>query len=108
MDLSRYNSSELQQLKKDIDKELEQRRKQEAKQAQQELKEVAEKYGFSLNELVSGGGGKGSRSSATKGVVKFRHPEDSNKTWSGRGRKPVWVKEWEAAGRSLEEARVSQ
>jgi DNA-binding protein H-NS len=106
MDLSRYNSSELQQLKKDIDKELTQRRKQEAKQAQQELKEVAEKYGFSLSELVPSSAAKGTRSTST-GTIRFRHPQDPSKTWSGRGRKPVWVKEWEAAGRSLDEARVS-
>lgn len=106
MDLSRYNSGELQQLKNDIDKELNQRRKQEAKQAQQELKEVAEKYGFSLSELVPSSAAKGTRSNS-KGTVRFRHPQDPSKTWSGRGRKPVWVKEWEAAGRSLDEARVS-
>jgi len=105
MDLSRYTSNELQQLKKDIDKEIERRRKQEAKQAQQELKDVAQKYGFSLSELMPSSSAKGTRSTS-KGTIRFRHPQDPTKTWSGRGRKPVWVKEWEAAGRSLEEARV--
>lgn len=104
MDLSKYNSGELRQLKKDIDKELNSRRKQEAKQAQQELKEVAEKYGFNLSELVPGQTAK--TTPRAKGQVRFRHPDDSSKTWSGRGRKPVWVKEWEAAGRSLESIRV--
>lgn len=26
-------------------------------------------------------------------VVKFTHPDDPNKTWSGKGRKPAWVSE---------------
>lgn len=103
MDLSKYSSEQLQQLKKDIDKELTVRRKDDAKKAQQELKHVAEKYGFSLNELLSGQAAKSSRS---KGTVRFRHPDDSSKTWSGRGRKPGWIKDWEASGKSVEALRV--
>jgi len=98
MDLSKYSSAELRQLKKDIDKELSVRRKEEAKQAQQELKDVAEKYGFNLNELVASQGGKSGR---PKGRVRYRHPDDPSKTWTGRGRKPGWIKEWEATGRPL-------
>lgn len=102
MNLSKYSSQELRQLRKDIDKELKSRRRQEIKEAQRELKTVAEKYGFALNELVS------AQSSGKKktGAVRFRHPEDSSKTWSGRGRKPVWVKQWEESGQSLDELRV--
>lgn len=105
MDLSKYTPEELQWLKKDIDKELASRRKVDAKQAQRELKSVAERYGFTLNELVASQAVKPTRA---KGDVRFRHPEDSNKVWSGRGRKPGWVKEWEASGRSLDEVRVGQ
>lgn len=103
--LSRFTVEELRDLKKRIDKEIESRRKTEAKQAQQELKKVAEKYGFNLNELVGAANGK----SKTTGKLsaKFRHPDDPSKTWSGRGRKPVWLKQWEDSGRSLEELKVA-
>lgn len=103
MNLSKYSTQELNQLKRDIDKELKSRRKDDAKKAQKELKSVAEKYGFNLNDLVSGQPG---RPSKGKAPARFRHPDDPSKTWSGRGRKPVWVKEWEAAGRSLDDLRV--
>ncbi len=103
MDLTKHSTPELNQLKKDIDKELKKRRRQDVKEAQKELKQVAEKYGLAVTELVPGGATK----SATKaGVVRFRHPEDPNKGWSGRGRKPRWIKDWEAKGRSLDELRV--
>ncbi|MFV8836516.1 H-NS family nucleoid-associated regulatory protein [Aquisalimonas sp. APHAB1-3] len=36
----------------------------------------------------------------------MRDPE-TGKTWSGRGRKPAWLKAHEQAGRSLEEFRVA-
>lgn len=103
MDLSKYSSQELRQLKKDIDREIEGRRKEDAKKAQQEIKQVAERYGFNLTDLV---GGQTSKPTRAKGKVRFQHPSDSGKTWSGRGRKPVWIKEWEASGRSLDELRV--
>lgn len=102
MELSKYDTKQLRQLQKDIDKELRSRRKQEVKVAQKELKEVAEKYGFSLNELV----GAQTPTATTKRRPKYRHPEDPNKTWSGRGRKPVWIKDWEGQGRSLEDLRI--
>jgi DNA-binding protein H-NS len=107
MDLSKYTAAELRQLKKDIDSELTTRRKEDARKAQQELKEVAEKYGFSLTDLVAGTPSRSaSQSGRAKGPVRFQHPSDASKTWTGRGRKPGWIKEWEADGRSLEDLRV--
>jgi DNA-binding protein H-NS len=103
MNISKYSSQELRQLKVDIDKELKKRRKDEVKQAQKELRTVAERYGFSLTELLSA---QPAKAGPAKGGVKYRHPEDSGKTWSGRGRKPAWVKDWEGAGRSLDELRA--
>ena len=104
MDLSNYSVDELSKLKTDIDREIRQRRKQEAKEAQKELKAVAEKYGFSLNELVgapqAGGGQK------AKAKALYCHPGDASKTWSGRGRRPNWIKEWEEQGRNIDELRV--
>lgn len=103
MNLSKYSTQELYELKKDIDKELKSRRKEDAKKAQKELKSVAEKYGFNLNDLISGQTPRGGRG---KAAARFQHPDDPSKTWSGRGRKPVWIKEWEAAGKSLDDLRV--
>lgn len=103
MDLTKYTSQELNQLKKDIDKELRKRRKQDVKEAQKELKQVAEKYGLAVTDLVSGGAPKPGKGSVS---VRFRHPEDPSKGWSGRGRKPAWIKEWEAKGKSLDDLRV--
>ncbi len=32
---------------------------------------------------------------------KYRHPENTEITWSGRGRKPAWIVEGLEAGKSL-------
>lgn len=104
MDLSKHSIKDLQALKKDIDREIGSRRKQEEKKAREELKKVAESYGFTLNELVSGAPAKAK--SRTKAPARFVHPNDSTKTWTGRGRKPAWVKEWEAAGRTVDQLKA--
>lgn len=106
MNLSKYTIKDLERLKKDIDKEIASRRKHEERQAREELKEVAAKYGFTLNELVSGIPTSKVRP-MSKSQDKFRHPEDPDKTWTGRGRKPKWVKEWEAAGCSINDLSVA-
>ncbi|MCO6441852.1 MAG: H-NS histone family protein [Nitrococcus mobilis] len=106
MDLSKYTIKDLERLKKDIDKEIASRRKHEERQAREEIKEVAAKYGFTLNELVGGISIPKGRSQS-KAQGKFQHPEDPTKTWTGRGRKPNWVKEWEAAGCSIDDLRAA-
>lgn len=102
MDLSSLNAKQLKALRKDVEKELSSRRAAEQKRAREELKEVASKYGFSLNELV-GGSSAGKATRRTRAPVKYRHPDDPTKTWTGRGRKPLWIKAWESSGRSLDE-----
>lgn len=100
MNLDRYNSQELRELKAEIDREIKKRRREEIREAQRELRTVAERYGFSLSELVPGQGG---ASGTSRGIPKYAHPQDPSKTWSGRGRKPGWFKEWEEQGRPVEE-----
>lgn len=101
-DLSKYSAQQLHQLQRDIDKELKSRRKEDAKRAQREMKEVAAKYGLSLEEVL---GSKGRTS--VPAAAKYRHPTDAKKTWTGRGRKPVWLREWEKAGKPLDDLRVN-
>ena len=49
-------------------------------------------------------GVKGKR--APSGIVKYRDPV-SGSGWSGRGRRPGWVGELEAQGKSIEDCRVA-
>jgi len=41
-----------------------------------------------------------------KVAVKYRHPEDHNKTWTGRGVAPKWMQELLSAGRDRSEFEV--
>jgi ParB/RepB/Spo0J family partition protein len=48
----------------------------------------------------------GKRYSASP-LVEYRHPDDHDLCWSGRGRKPKWVEAWLSDGGTLEEIKVS-
>ena len=50
--------------------------------------------------------GKKTEQQSAPAAVKFRSP--SGQTWSGRGRKPIWLTQAEASGRSAEEFRVHE
>lgn len=116
MDLTALSHSELQKLKTKIEKEIESRNKKQRSQAMDEIKSIVAKYGLKLDEVIGNGAVRKSRNGAAKAVDKssktpaailFRHPENPDLTWSGgRGRRPQWIKEWEASGRSLDEARI--
>ena len=78
----------------------------------EELRRKIAEYGLSatdlkLNTRSSTGPGKrtGTASSAAKGAARYRSP--NGETWSGgRGRKPRWVTEAMAAGKSLSDFEI--
>lgn len=102
MNLSSYSRQDLIKLQRQVERELENRRRVDQRTARQEVRQIAERYGLSVAELV--GGSRRPAKTARSGVI-YRHPEDPNLSWAGRGRKPNWIKEWEEAGNSLDQLR---
>jgi len=104
-DLDRMNREELLDLRKQIDRAIETVEKRHRDEAIAKARAAAEEHGFKLEELVAPGkttGGKKASGSAPK----YRHPENPETTWSGRGRQPNWVKEHLAAGRDLDDLKI--
>ena len=77
------------------------RKKPEKTKAQQEILSLASRYGIAVQFA---GGAKAPKAGKKGGTVapKYRHPQDSSLTWTGRGRSPVWVAEWKAKHGSLD------
>lgn len=99
IDLNALSLAELKQLEKNVAKAItnfEDRRKTEARA---KVAELARELGFSFDELVEAAPVRKRAASAPK----YRHPENAAITWSGRGRKPTWIVEALAAGKSLED-----
>ncbi|MEW6512971.1 MAG: H-NS histone family protein [Pseudomonadota bacterium] len=115
MNLKSMSAAELNKLKAAVEKEIDSRKKTQRNKALGEIKSIAAKYGLKLSEVVSAPAGqvKNRKPKAKKPVkstekkIAYRHPENPQLTWSGgRGRRPQWVKDWEAAGRLIDEAKV--
>ena len=105
MDISKLTTNELQALLKRIPKEINRRRQQEKSKLVEDITQIASKRGFSLRDLI----GKAPRSVKAKKArkrkpvaVKYRHPKQADLTWTGRGRKPLWVTKWLAGGKAME------
>ena len=98
IDLENMKIKELKKLRKDIEKAIDTYEQRQKAEARKELEEHAKALGFKLEELVS------DKSTKPKKPVapKYQHPE-TGKTWSGRGMKPKWVKEYIESGKSLDD-----
>lgn len=98
MDLDKLTIQELKALKRDVNNAIEGFESNRRRQALEDVKAAASKHGFNLAELM------GSPLPRTKNTAppKYANPADPAETWSGRGRKPQWVKNALDAGKSLD------
>lgn len=80
------------------------RRRERAAQLFEELREKADAEGITLEEVLQYN--VPSRASRANGRG-FQNPENPEERWHGRGRRPEWVKVALAAGKTLDELRVT-
>ena len=107
MDISKLSVAELRELQQLIPQEMKRREAEEKADALNELKAVAKARGYSLEDLV-GKEVKLPKAKTGTGTVKvkYRHPENSELQWTGRGRQPKWVEAWLKNGGTLDKLAV--
>jgi len=86
-----------------LKQQAEEARKHELSSAIADIKRIMAQFGISPADL--GFGGRKAKGKGGTVAAKYRDPA-SGKTWSGRGRRPAWVVEAEAAGKSLDNFKV--
>ena len=101
-ELNELSLDELLSLQHRAAAEVTSRQSADKEKAKQEILAIASKYGIE----VKFGGSSVATPKAAKGkrgtvAAKYRHPENSALTWTGRGRSPVWVAEWKTKHGSL-------
>ena len=101
VNLDRMSHEDLVQLQKDVKKALATYEERRRKEALIEMQEVARKHGLDLADVVKGG-----KRGASVSAPKYRHPENPELTWAGRGRQPRWIKEALQQGKNLEDMRI--
>ena len=104
IDLDGYSLDELRALEKDVQKAISSFETRKKKELLEAARAMAAKEGFTLADLFDT-----SKQIRAKKTVppRYRHPDDPNLTWTGRGRMPVWLREAEAAGHDRQEFAIS-
>jgi DNA-binding protein H-NS len=120
MELSQLTLTELRRLQGKVESEIRRRSDTARRDLLKKMQKMAADEGLSLADVIPGAPAaekkattpkprRAAKAAARKGgrvPAKFRHPEDSNITWSGRGRKPLWVEAWLAEGKPLEQLEI--
>lgn len=101
MDLSTLSVSQLRDLQEQIPAEIKRREVQEKANVLNELRAFAKTRGYAIEELL-GKEAKVKTVTGNKVKVKYRHPQNVELEWTGRGRKPKWVEAWVTNGGSLD------
>jgi DNA-binding protein H-NS len=93
---------ELRQLQKDVAKAISTYENRQKAEARAKLDALAKEMGYSLADLI----GVEVKISRARATAKYRHPENTTLTWSGRGRKPQWFVDHISAGKDPSELAV--
>lgn len=102
IDLMKLSLGELKALQKAVDKAIKSFEDRRRKEALEAVQAAARESGYSLAELTGGA----TKKPGKRRPAKYRHPENPELTWSGRGRRPKWYKELIEAGTAEEDLRV--
>lgn len=101
MDLSTLSVAQLRDLQQQIPAEIKRREAQEKVNVLNELRAFAKTRGYAIEDLL-GKEVKVKTGTGNKVKVKYRHPENAELEWTGRGRKPKWVEAWVANGGNID------
>jgi len=114
--LNKMTITELRRLRGKVDAELKRRDDSARKEVLKQVKKIAAEHGVALADVLAESKpraaakapAKASTSKGKRVPVKFRNPADASQGWTGRGRKPRWVEEWIASGKSIEELLIQK
>lgn len=99
IDLNSMSLDDLKTLQKNVNKAVDGYHDKQRKAALAAADTAAREMGFTLAELT---GGPVKKTKAVS-LPKYRHPENPEQTWTGRGRQPDWLKDALENGQSKEE-----
>jgi len=115
MNLSQYTLLQLKQLSARITSAIEKQQSAGKASVLKKLKQLAREHGLSLEDVLADAAATPAPKSAAKPSsprkaplpAKYRHPNNRELGWSGRGRKPQWVAAWLANGGSMDALEVT-
>ena len=97
------SENELQAVIENAKKALKNKLAHKHKEVIAQIKELAASIGVNVEIQET------EKMSARKGgkvAIKYRHPDDPNKTWTGRGVAPKWMQELQSSGHDRSEFEI--
>lgn len=85
VNIEKLSYAELVALRSEIDALMARKQSEEKEALKHKLSEMAKASGFSIDDIVGKGRGKGTV------PIKYRDPKNAQNTWTGRGRMPRWM-----------------
>ncbi|MDN5802287.1 MAG: H-NS histone family protein, partial [Psychrobacter sp.] len=92
------NVDELRAITENAQQLIEKKQHQRLYDAYMQFEKIAEDSNATIEEVLQAG-----EKLEKKRNIKYRNTDNDEETWTGRGRKPTWLVEALAAGRSLED-----
>lgn len=102
IDLENLSLDELKKLRKEVDAEIRTFNDRKKRKALAEVEAFARERGLNpadLSEIAK-------RRTRKPAKPKYAHPDNPEQTWSGRGRRPRWLEEALAQGKTLEDMAI--
>jgi len=110
IDFSSYSAEELARISELAERQVQAKKEEQIVELRRRAEELARSMGVSVNEVVEMMGARGgvsvARKSPGRAKIKYRHPHNSDLTWTGRGHRPRWLSEALEQGSRLEDFMV--
>ena len=102
VDLTALSLKELKQLQQDVTTAVAEFKDRERNAALAEVEAFARERGLSPADLA----GISNKRTRRPAAPKYANPTDASQTWTGRGRRPLWVVAAMAEGKSLDDIAI--
>lgn len=103
IELDDLSLKDLNKVINDAKLKIETRKKTELKNVRKQIKDIIRDNGYVPSDIFPAL--KTVQKPKSKVAPKYRNPNDTEQTWTGRGRKPLWIKSLDESGK-LESAAI--
>lgn len=101
LDIENLNINELQELIQQAETLIIRKQENQMMEAYKQFENIAKECNSTISEILEAG-----RELASKRSIRYANPENKEETWTGRGRKPLWLIAALEDGRKLSEFEV--
>jgi len=90
--LDEMTVDELQHHQEEVNRKIREKQEAEKQAVIEQIVNVVHTYNIPIDELVEKLGGLKIKRKGVKAIQKYQDPANPEKTWSGRGKEPLWIR----------------